>query len=102
MAPPASRPDCPHLPGGPAPPMPRLWAVLVLTGTFMVLEAVGGWASGSLALLADAGHMLTHRGAPGLTPPPAGIPPRPAHAAQTPGYPPWEIPPAPVKRGAPV
>ena len=29
-----------------------------LTGTFMVVEAVGGWISGSLALLADAGHML--------------------------------------------
>ena len=27
--------------------------------TFMVVEAVGGILSGSLALLADAGHMLT-------------------------------------------
>ncbi|MYN15067.1 cation diffusion facilitator family transporter [Pusillimonas sp. TS35] len=26
---------------------------------FMLVEAVGGWLSGSLALLADAGHMLT-------------------------------------------
>lgn len=32
---------------------------LVLTGTFMVVEVVGGILSGSLALLADAGHMLT-------------------------------------------
>lgn len=32
---------------------------LVLTGTFMVVEVVGGVLSGSLALLADAGHMLT-------------------------------------------
>ena len=32
---------------------------LVLTGTFMVVEVVGGIISGSLALLADAGHMLT-------------------------------------------
>ncbi len=30
-----------------------------LTGGFMVAEAVGGWLTGSLALLADAGHMLT-------------------------------------------
>lgn len=37
----------------------RLWWVLGLTATFMVAEAVGGWISGSLALLADAGHMLT-------------------------------------------
>ena len=35
----------------------RLWAVLALTGLFMVVEAVGGWIAGSLALLADAGHM---------------------------------------------
>jgi cobalt-zinc-cadmium efflux system protein len=35
-----------------------LWA-LILTGGFMVVEAAGGFISGSLALLADAGHMLT-------------------------------------------
>jgi len=34
-----------------------LWA-MVLTGTFMVAEVAGGIFSGSLALLADAGHML--------------------------------------------
>jgi len=33
------------------------WA-LAVTVTFMVVEAVGGWLSGSLALLADAAHML--------------------------------------------
>ena len=32
---------------------------LVLTAGFMVAEVVGGIAAGSLALLADAGHMLT-------------------------------------------
>ena len=32
---------------------------LVLTGIYMVVEAVGGWLTNSLALLADAGHMLT-------------------------------------------
>jgi len=32
---------------------------LVLTGTFMLVEIAGGIISGSLALLADAGHMLT-------------------------------------------
>jgi len=31
----------------------------VLTGTFLVAEIAGGLISGSLALLADAGHMLT-------------------------------------------
>ncbi len=35
-----------------------LW-VMALTGAFMVAEVAGGLISGSLALLADAGHMLT-------------------------------------------
>ncbi|MFQ6023096.1 MAG: cation diffusion facilitator family transporter [Acidiferrobacterales bacterium] len=34
------------------------WAML-LTGSFMVTEVIGGMLSGSLALLSDAGHMLT-------------------------------------------
>jgi cobalt-zinc-cadmium efflux system protein len=36
----------------------RLFWVAVVTGTFMVVEAIGGVLAGSLALLADAGHML--------------------------------------------
>jgi cobalt-zinc-cadmium efflux system protein len=41
----------------------RLAVSLALTATIMVAEAVGGWLSGSLALLSDAGHMLTDAGA---------------------------------------
>jgi len=37
----------------------RVMVALVLTGAFMIVEVVGGIISGSLALLADAGHMLT-------------------------------------------
>lgn len=37
----------------------RVQIALVLTATFMVVEVIGGILSGSLALLADAGHMLT-------------------------------------------
>ena len=37
----------------------RLKGTLALTLVMMVAEAVGGWLSGSLALLSDAGHMLT-------------------------------------------
>ena len=37
----------------------RLAAVLGLTLTVLVVEVVGAWISGSLALLADAAHMLT-------------------------------------------
>lgn len=36
-----------------------LWVVLALTGTYMVAEVVGGLITGSLALLADAAHMLS-------------------------------------------
>ena len=36
----------------------RVQFALVLTGAFMIVEVVGGIISGSLALLADAGHML--------------------------------------------
>lgn len=37
----------------------RLTIVLVLTATYLVAEVVGGILTKSLALLADAGHMLT-------------------------------------------
>lgn len=36
----------------------RLLIAFALTALTLVAEAVGGWVSGSLALLADAGHML--------------------------------------------
>ena len=36
-----------------------LWLALILISTYMVAEVIGGLISGSLALLADAGHMLT-------------------------------------------
>lgn len=41
----------------------RVGIALWITGGFMVVEALGGIFSGSLALLADAGHMLTDTGA---------------------------------------
>lgn len=37
----------------------RLGWALAITTTFMVVEVIGGALSGSLALIADAGHMLT-------------------------------------------
>ncbi len=71
--------------------MRRLRFVFLLTSTFMVVEAVGGWLSGSLALLADAGHMLADTGALGLTLLTAWIAQRPADATKTYGYHRWEI-----------
>jgi len=37
----------------------RLMISLLLTLSFAAVEAIGGWWSGSLALLGDAGHMFT-------------------------------------------
>ncbi|OJU48405.1 MAG: cation transporter [Mesorhizobium sp. 61-13] len=37
----------------------RVLIAAALTGGFMIAEALGGWFTNSLALLADAGHMLT-------------------------------------------
>ena len=37
---------------------PLVWG-LVITLIFAIVEAIGGWISGSLALLGDAGHMVT-------------------------------------------
>ncbi len=39
-------------------PTKRVLIVLCLTAIYMVAEAIGGFLSGSLSLLADAGHML--------------------------------------------
>ncbi|HEU4829387.1 MAG TPA: cation diffusion facilitator family transporter [Gemmatimonadales bacterium] len=72
-------------------PSGRLLLVLVLTAIFMLVEAIGGWISGSLALLADAGHMLTDVGAIGLSLVSAIIGSRPADQFKTYGYRRWEI-----------
>jgi cobalt-zinc-cadmium efflux system protein len=45
----------------------RLAWTLGLVAVYMVAEAVGGWLTGSLALLADAGHMLSDAAALGLS-----------------------------------
>ncbi len=37
----------------------RLWAVVAILAVFLVVEAAGAWLTNSLALLSDAGHMLT-------------------------------------------
>ncbi len=53
----------PGHPHGPAPVLGRLAGALALTLGFAGVEAVAGWWSGSLALLSDAGHMLSDAGA---------------------------------------
>ena len=44
----------------------RVLIAACLTGGFMIVEAIGGLVTGSLALLADAGHMLANSVALGL------------------------------------
>ncbi|WP_456269173.1 cation diffusion facilitator family transporter [Kushneria sp. AK178] len=62
-----------------------LWA-MVLTGGFMALEVVGGVVTGSLALLADAGHMLTDSASLALAWVAARLTQRPPNARKTYGY----------------
>jgi cobalt-zinc-cadmium efflux system protein len=59
---------------------------LVLTGTFMLVEIVGGIISGSLALLADAGHMLTDTMALSLAAMAFHVSKRPPNGSLTYGY----------------
>jgi cobalt-zinc-cadmium efflux system protein len=68
-----------------------LAVALVLTFIILVAEGVGGWLSNSLALLADAGHVLTDAGALGLSLFVAWLARQPGSAAKTFGYLRWEI-----------
>ena len=66
--------------------MRRVVIALLLTGSFMVVEVIGGILSGSLALLADAGHMLTDTMALALAAVAFQVCKRPADAKLTYGY----------------
>ena len=66
--------------------MRRVIIALVLTGTFMIVEVIGGLLSGSLALLADAGHMLTDTMALALAAVAFKVSKRPADTRLTYGY----------------
>jgi cobalt-zinc-cadmium efflux system protein len=64
----------------------RLQIALLLTGTFMIVEVIGGILSGSLALLADAGHMLTDTMALALAALAFRVSSRPADSKRSYGY----------------
>jgi cobalt-zinc-cadmium efflux system protein len=66
--------------------MRRVLIALLLTGTFMVVEVIGGVLSGSLALLADAGHMLTDTMALALAATAFHVSQRPADVKRSYGY----------------
>jgi cobalt-zinc-cadmium efflux system protein len=63
-----------------------LGLVLALTGAYTVCEVVGGWLTGSLALLADAGHMLGDSAALALALVAAWLAGRPATPERSFGY----------------
>lgn len=66
---------------------PRPLAVaLAITGTFLVVEVIGGLLTGSLALLADAGHMATDAAALGRALFAIWLAGRPATASRSFGY----------------
>ena len=64
----------------------RLRLVLAVTVAVLVVEVVGAWWSGSLALLADAGHMATDAGAVTLALAASYIAGRPASSRRTFGW----------------
>jgi len=69
----------------------RLAMALILTATYMVAEVVGGLASNSLALLADAGHMFSDAAALGLSLVAVILAQRPATAHRTYGFHPLRL-----------
>jgi cobalt-zinc-cadmium efflux system protein len=64
----------------------KLKIALGLTVFYMFAEAIGGWLANSLALLADAGHMLTDAAALALTLGAIWFASRPANPRKTYGY----------------
>ncbi len=64
----------------------QLTIVLILTATYMIVEALGGWWTGSLALLADAGHALADVAALALALMAVWFSARPATSNKTFGY----------------
>jgi len=64
----------------------RLKLALALTFVYMFAEGIGGWLTNSLALIADAGHMLTDVAALSLTLGAIWFGSRPATAKKTFGY----------------
>ena len=69
----------------------RLRAALAITAAFLIAEIVGGILSNSLALLADAGHMLTDVAALALSLFVAWFSRQPGTPTKTYGYLRWEI-----------
>ena len=72
-------------------PVSSLRIALVLTALLLIVEVVGGLLSNSIALLADAGHMMTDVAALGLALFVAWFSKQPSNPQKTFGYLRWEI-----------
>ena len=72
-------------------PARSLRIALSITGALFVVEVIGGFMTNSLALLADAGHMLTDVGALGLSLFVAWFTMQPVTPRKSYGYLRWEI-----------
>jgi cobalt-zinc-cadmium efflux system protein len=69
----------------------HLFFSFVITLSFMLVEAAGGWLTNSLALLSDAGHMLTDAGALGFSLLAFRLGAKPPSATHTFGYRRFEV-----------
>ena len=69
----------------------RIWAALAINAGMLVVEAVGGVLTGSLAVLADAGHLVSDVGALGLALLAAQLASRPGDSRRTFGYQRFEV-----------
>ncbi|MBM3804840.1 MAG: cation transporter [Acidimicrobiia bacterium] len=67
-------------------PTRALLTALALTGAFAIVEFAGGWLTNSLALMADAGHMVTDAAALGISLFAVNFANRPATARKTYGF----------------
>jgi len=63
-----------------------MWSALAINAAMLLVEAVGGVLTGSLAVLADAGHVLSDVGSIALALFAAGLAARPAGGRMTFGY----------------
>ena len=64
----------------------RMWIALAINAAMLAVEAVGGVLTGSLAVLADAGHLLSDVGSIALALAAARLASRPAGGRRTFGY----------------
>lgn len=69
----------------------KLLACIVITLSFMLIELIGGWLSGSLALVSDAAHMMTDASALIISWVALVLTKKPANAKKTFGYYRFEI-----------